>query len=50
MGGGGFLGLGPAPSAPAAPDYRGARGAAPGDRAASALGGADGGRHGVGRG
>ncbi len=24
MGGGGFLGLGPAPSAPAAPDYRGA--------------------------
>jgi hypothetical protein len=22
MGGGGFLGLGPAPSAPAAPDYR----------------------------
>jgi hypothetical protein len=24
MGGGGFLGLGPAPSAPAPPDYRGA--------------------------
>ena len=24
MGGGGFLGLGPAPSAPAAPDYTGA--------------------------
>ena len=24
MGGGGFLGLGPAPSAPAAPDYRAA--------------------------